>query len=66
LPPADWFVRGPRGGVYRAVGERTRSVVYGGTEEFMGGVLYIVDESDGVKYVRPGTQSHREALVALD
>jgi hypothetical protein len=28
--------------------------------------LYIVDESDGVKYVRPGTQSHREALVALD
>jgi hypothetical protein len=61
----DWFVRGPRGGVYRAVGERTRSVVYGGIEGFMD-ALYIVDESDGVKYVRPGTQSHREALVALD
>jgi hypothetical protein len=71
LPPVNWFVKGPRGGIYMATGERTRSV---SDEEFpsvTGGPpigtdrLLIVDVSDGAKYVRPGTPLHDEAREAL-
>lgn len=71
LPPIHWFVEGPRGGIYEATGLRTRSVVKGeqlGSEWYWrrpDGMLYALDKSEGVRYVRPGTARHREAKAML-
>lgn len=72
LPPVHWFVRGPRGGVYMATGERTREVTdrdLAGEEFFWrppdGGRWWVIDASEGLRYVRPGTVLHREALADL-
>jgi len=56
LPPIDWYVKGPRGGMYQAIGERTRQLV-----KDWDGHWYVKDESESLRYVRPGTQRHREA-----
>jgi hypothetical protein len=55
-PPDPWFVRGPRGGLYVATGEiRKRGPDWMG-DDFMRGVQSIVFESEGVRYVRPGSR----------
>lgn len=73
LPPVHWFVRGPRGGIYMATGERTREVTKRDmfAEEFFwvppkGERWWVIDASEDVKYVRPGTKLHRQARIALD
>lgn len=60
LPPVPWYVRGPRGGVYLATGERERRV--GETaDDFMRNRVTVMDRSEGVKRVRKGTRAYREA-----
>ena len=65
LPPVDWFVRGPRGGLYEATGERTRYVEDKNMldQDWMSGrdVVYVIDQSEGLRYLRPGTKRHAEA-----
>lgn len=56
LPPIDWYVKGPRGGLYRAIGERTRQLV-----KDWDGRWYVKDQSESLRYVRPGTRRHLEA-----
>ena len=60
LPPDPWFVRGPRGGVYLATGERERLITEMG-DDWMRGTVSIVDRSEGLKYVRPRSRLYREA-----
>lgn len=63
LPPyPHWFVRGPRGGLYVATGERER-FVNELDNNWMRGTLSIIDRSEGAKYVRPGSRLAREADV---
>jgi hypothetical protein len=59
LPPVDWFVKGPRGGLYEATGARTRKKVEDGM-----GHLYVIDRSEGLRYLRPGSKRHAEAKAA--
>ena len=62
LPPAPhWFARGPRGGVYLAAGERSRSVGVD-EEDFMRDLYTVLDESEDSRYVRPGTKLYAEAM----
>ncbi len=69
LPPVDWFVRGPRGGLYEASASRYRTVESANMIErdWMSGrdVVYVIDGSDGLRYVRPGTRRHAEAVEAI-
>ena len=62
LPPIDWFVRGPRGGLYIATGERERYITENG-DDWARNTLSVVDKSKGLKYVRPGSRLAREAVV---
>lgn len=67
LPPVDWFVRGPRGGLYEAIGERTREIGQKNMLEadWLAGrdVVYVIDSSQGVKYLRPGSKRYAEAVT---
>ncbi len=58
-PPDPWFVRGPRGGLYVATGARERSIRQ--TEnDFIRNMHTIMDVSEGVRYVRPGSRLARQ------
>lgn len=59
LPPVPWVVRGPRGGRYVAVGARERFITETG-DDWMRNTVSIVDRSEDVKYVRPGSRLYRE------
>ena len=64
LPPTPhWFGRGPRGGVYLATGQRTRAASDEYGDCFIRNQVAILDESEGARYVRPGTALHLEALI---
>ena len=67
LPPIYWFVRGPRGGLYEASSERYRRIERTNMTEadWMTGkdVVYVIDESDGLRYLRPGTKRHAFAVA---
>jgi hypothetical protein len=59
LPPDPWFVKGPRGGLYVATGSRERFASEDG-DAFIRNVVVVVDKSEGVRYVRPGSRLYRE------
>ncbi len=59
-PPVPWFVRGPRGGLYVATGARERAVTQTDAD-FMRNMHTIMDVSEGVRYVRPGSRLARRA-----
>lgn len=61
LPPVDWYVKGPRGGRYIATGRRTRSV---GELDFLRDMMAVVDKSEGLRYLRPGSRAWKDAETA--
>ena len=63
MPPARWFVRGPRGGIHMAGDDRERLVSE--DFDFLSGKVTVCDRSRSSRYVRPGTALHREATEAL-
>jgi len=62
LPPADWFVRGPRGGLYLATGERERRVIETG-DDWHQNTLSVIDQSSGLRYVLPRSKLAQQADV---
>jgi hypothetical protein len=63
LPPPPvhpWFVKGPRGGLFIATGEikRATSNAYG--DAFIRNTIVVKDESEGARYVRPGSRLARQ------
>ena len=67
-PPVEWFVRGPRGGLYEATGEVTVEIETKNMTErdWMTGldVIYVIHKSEGLRYLRPAsaTSTHRQIL----
>ena len=55
-PPDPWFVRGPRGGLYLATGKVTRSVSHTINDAFIRDMVVVIDRSEGVRYLRPGSR----------
>ena len=62
LPPDPWYIRGPRGGLYVATGTRERFFDDQMFDAFIRNMTNVVDRSEGLRYLRPGTRAYREAV----
>jgi integrase len=64
-PPHPWFGEGPRGGLYEATGAVRRSISADYQDFFIRNMVAVEFESDGVRYLRPGSFRHQAAMEQL-
>lgn len=64
-PPSPWYLRGSRGGRYVATGMIERMTTQDTPEAWMRNCTLVVDRSEGVRYIRPGTAEARDFDEAM-
>jgi hypothetical protein len=64
-PPADWFVRGPRGGIYEAIGPISASLDDTSADVFIRDQVRFTYRSEDRRYLRPGSRRYRYAQDRL-
>lgn len=64
-PPDPWFVQGPRGGLYEALGAVTVLASSDYQDYFIRNLVAVKFVSDGVRYLRPGSARHGAAKMTF-